>query len=63
MFLTDSKDNVFLIVKMVDVYLNMHNTINTSFTIYRITNKYKELKNKSNKKVLTDLFKKAKVKM
>ena len=42
---------------MVDVYVNMNNTINTSFTIYRITNIYKELKNKANKKVLIDLFK------
>lgn len=57
MFLIDSKDNVFLIVKTVDVYVNMHNTINTSFTIYHITNIYKELKNKANKKVLIDLFK------
>ena len=56
MFLIDSKD-VFLIVNTVDVYVNMHNTINTSFTIYHITNIYKELKNKANKKVLIDLFK------
>ena len=56
MFLIDSKD-VFLIVKTEDVYVNMHNTINTSFTIYHITNIYKELKNKANKKVLIDLFK------
>lgn len=53
-FLIDGKENIFLIIKMVDVYVIHVKT----FTIYHITNIYKEIKNEANKKVLIDLFKK-----